>query len=219
LTRWVRSYIEDGSVNLDGHEAELRPILDGLLPPGGVLVDIGANIGLWTCLLGPKASRVIAVEPSEPTAAMLRDNIALNGLTGKVDVLEVAAWDSDEPLDFENPSRTGEPVSGLMRTVPGAGGMIRGTRLDDALPADLDRIDLVKVDTEGADIRALRGMSGHIARFRPVLFVESHHLPPYSYYGLDDLEDFITGIGYEREVVRWVTQYHLLCRPAGAPGE
>jgi len=215
LTRWVRDHLEDGSVNLEGHEGELRPILDSLLPDGGVLVDIGANVGLWTCLLGPKASRVIAVEPSEPTAAMLRDNIALNYLTEKVQVLEVAAWDGDEPLDFENPSRTHEPVSGLMRTVPGTGGIIWGTRLDDVLPKDLDRIDLVKVDTEGADIRALRGMASHIARFRPVLFIESHHMPPYSYYALADLEGFIAGIGYEWEVVRWATQYHLLCRPVG----
>lgn len=214
MTLWALPEASDGSVNMDGHEGGLLPILEGLLPEGGVLVDIGAHMGLWTIRLGRRASKVIAVEPNRPTADILRENITLNGLGGIAEVLEAAAWDSDEPLTLENPTGRADTMSGLMRLVPDERGQIRGTRLDDALPP-LDRIDLVKVDTEGADIRALTGMARHIARHKPVLFVECHHVLPYCDYTLDELESFIEGIGYQYTMERWATQEHLLCRPRG----
>lgn len=212
MTLWALPEASDGSVNMEGHEGGLLPVLEGLLPEGGVFVDVGAHMGLWTIRLGARASKVIAVEPNHPTADILRENITLNGLGGIAEILEVAAWDSDEPLTLENPTGRNDTMSGLMRLVPDERGQIRGTRLDDALPP-LDRIDLVKVDTEGADIRALTGMARHIAEFRPVLFVECHHVLPYCEYTLCELEDFITGIGYQYEMERWATQEHLLCRP------
>ena len=212
MTGWALPEASDGSVNMAGHEGGLLPVLEGLLPVGGVFIDIGAHMGLWTIRLGARASKVIAVEPSPDTAEILRQNITLNGLGGKVEVLEAAAWDSGEPLTLENPTGRADTMSGLMRLVPDSYGPIRGTRLDDALPP-LDRIDLVKVDTEGADIRALTGMARLIGQHRPVLFVECHHMLPYCDYTLDDLEGFITGIGYGYEMERWATQEHLLCKP------
>ena len=214
--RWAIRSIESGALDMERHEDALLPVLEGLLPGGGVFVDVGANMGLWTCRLGGRASRVIAVEANPVTVEVLRENITLNGLDGKVEVLQVAAWDCDEPLDFLNPAPH-EPMAGLMRVVP-ADGALRGVRLDDALPP-LGRLDLVKVDTEGADIRVLRGMAETIARHRPVLFVESHHVAPYCYYPLEDLTGFIESIGYTHEAARWATQYHLICRPAGGAGE
>jgi FkbM family methyltransferase len=211
--RWAVSSVERGALDMDRHEDELWPVLAELLPEGGVLVDVGANMGLWTVRLGGRASRVIAVEANPAAAEVLRQNITLNGLDGVAEVLQAAAWDSDEPLTFLNPAGPGEPMAGLMRVVPAQGGEIRGCRLDDALPA-LDRIDLVKVDTEGADIRALAGMTASIAKHRPVLFVESHHQYPYGYYTLEDLTGFIASIGYQWSEAHWGSQYHLICRPA-----
>ena len=210
--RWAVPSVENGALDMGRHEDELLPVLEGLLPEGGVLVDIGANMGLWTVRLGGRASRVIAVEPNPAAVDVLRRNIVLNGLDGRVEVLQVAAWDCDEPLEFLNPAGPAEPMAGLMRVLPDNGGPLRGARLDDVLPG-LDRIDLVKVDTEGADIRALRGMTGRIAEHRPVLFIESHHIPPYGYYTLDDLTGFIASIGYQWSEVRWASQHHYLCRP------
>ena len=211
--RWAVRAIENGALDMERHEEPLIPVLEALLPEGGVLVDIGANMGLWTVRLGGRASRVIAVEPNPAAAEILRQNITLNGLAGRVTVLQVAAWDCGEPLGFFNPAGDGEPAAGLMRVLPGGGGPLRGVRLDDALPP-LDRIDLVKVDTEGADIRALAGMTAAIAAHRPVLFIESHHKPPYGYYALEDLHGFLAGIGYAWSEEHWASQYHLICTPA-----
>lgn len=186
---WVEH--EVGGVRVDTHEWPQRELLVRLLPPGGVFLDVGAHVGLYTLALAGKASRVIAVEPNPAAAAQLRANLALNDVTN-VDVLEVAAWDGAAPLDLSNPQPPTGEMSGWMRTLPVENGQIWGQRLDMAL--DLDRLDLVKVDVEGADLHALRGMSGLLHEHRPVLFVESHAV--HGYYELHELTDLIGGLGY-----------------------
>lgn len=189
---------EVGDIRLATHEWPQRELLTRLLPPGGVFLDVGAHVGLYTLALAGKASRVVAVEPNPAAAAQLRANLTLNGITN-VDVVEVAAWDEVALLNLSNPQpQTGE-ISGWMRTLPaddgavvGEDGIVWGQRLDVALA--LDRLDLVKVDVEGADLHALRGMSGLLGRHRPVLFVESHHI--HGYYGLGELTDLIESLGY-----------------------
>ena len=209
MTKWVADSID--GVNLLTHEETLRPAVDALFPTGGVLLDVGANVGLWSVLLGRRASRVIAVEPSAETAAMLRQNLQLNNLGAVTEVLEIAAWDENTTLSLVNP--TGQPRSGWMRVVPDPDGTIPGRRLDDVLRAD--RIDLVKIDTEGADLHVLRGMQEHLARCRPVLFLESSHVLPYG-YALTELTDLLDDLNYSWE---WAPSWqgdiiHMFCRPA-----
>ena len=209
---WADVNVDD--VHMENHEASLRTVVGDLFPDGGVLIDVGANVGLWSVLLGPRASRIVAVEANPLTAEVLRENIALNGLGGITEVLEVAAWDSNGELSLLNPSATGNPRAGVMRTVPPREGLplVPCRRLDEILR--VDRIDLVKIDTEGADLHVLRGMAGHIARYRPVLFIEMHcHPSPCDYYREEDLTSLVASFGYTHEVVTWATQRHLICQP------
>ena len=137
----------------------------GLLPEGGVFLDVGAHIGRWSLRLARKASTVIAVEANPDTVAVLRAHIAMNNITN-VRVMEMAAWDKADGCPWK--TRTG----GYRRVHPGAGGgdgpWWSASPLDWTL-ADEDRIDLVKLDVEGADLHALRGMAGLLERCRPVL--------------------------------------------------
>jgi FkbM family methyltransferase len=189
---WVEHDV--GAIRVGTHEWPQRELLGRLLPPGGVFLDVGAHVGLYTLALAGKASRVFAVEPNPAAAAQLRANLALNGITN-VDVVETAAWDETALLDLANPQpQTGE-VSGWMRTLPAEDGAIWGQRLDVAL--DPDRLDLVKVDVEGADLHALRGMSGLLHEHRPILFVESHAI--HGYYELGELTGLVESLGYSWE--------------------
>ena len=209
---WSRLRTDD--VHLESHEDTLRPVIDGLFPDGGVFVDVGANMGLWSVPLGMRASKVVAVEANPATIPVLRENIGLNGLADVIEVLEIAAWDSDGELSLLNPSATGHPMAGVMRTVPPREGhqLVPCRRLDGVLK--VDRIDLVKIDTEGADLHVLRGMTEHIARFRPVLFIEMHCRPPCHYYQQEELTGLVGSLGYTYREVTWATQHHLICRPA-----
>jgi FkbM family methyltransferase len=178
------------------HEAGLRPVLEGLLPEGGVFLDVGAHVGHWSLRLAGKASRVIAVEANPATASTLRRHIAMNDL-GNVEVLEMAAWDRDENLVLSDPN--GQAEGGSTRVLPAgeAPAQARGRRLDAVLEAVL-RIDLVKLDVEGADIHAIEGMAGLLERCRPVLLIEDHSI--YGYYDRADLEAALERLGYGWEV-------------------
>ena len=208
---WADVSMDD--VHMENHEDSLRPVIHDLFPDGGVFIDVGANVGLWSIHLGPRASKIVAVEPNPATIPVLRENITLNGLDSITDILEIAAWDSNGELSLLNPSVTGNPRAGVMRTVLPREclELVSCRRLDEVL--DVDRIDLVKIDTEGADLHVLRGMTGHIARFRPVLFIEMHCRPPCHYYQQEDLTSLVASFGYRYREVTWATQHHLICQP------
>lgn len=173
-----------------GHEAGLAPALDELLPEGGVLLDVGAHVGRWALRLAAKASRVIAVESNPDTAAVLRYHIALNGIEN-TEVIEMAAWDEPARLTLSDPNK--RITGGSTRVLEGDGGTVEALPLDAVLDG-LDRLDLIKLDVEGADLHALRGMAGTLARLRPVLFIEDHSI--YGYYELADLIALLESLGY-----------------------
>lgn len=167
-------------------EEHITPRVLGLIPPGGVFVDVGAHVGHYALRAARIASRVIAVEPNPATARRLRENIALNHLTN-VQVVEAVAWNGVARF-WEQKIHQQYLRDGSARMLPDPGGPIWGGRLDDLLsryPLRCDRIDAVKIDTEGADPRVIDGMTGLIARHRPVLFVEDHSV--HGYYDQQDL--------------------------------
>ncbi len=178
------------------HEAALRPVLEGLLPDGGVFLDVGAHVGHWSLRLAAKASRVIAVEANPATASTLRRHIAMNDLDN-IKVIQVAAWDEATVLRLEDPN--GQTEGGSTRVLPadGQAAVVHAHRLD-AVLADEPRIDLVKLDVEGADIHAIEGMAGLLERCRPVLLIEDHSI--YGYYSRADLEAALERHGYTWEV-------------------
>jgi FkbM family methyltransferase len=209
-----------------GHEADLGPIMRDLLPEGGVFLDVGAHVGHWALRLADKASHVYAVEANPETAAVLRRNIALNDI-GNVTVLQFAAWDEHTWLRLDDPNH--EVSGGSTRTVEasdsdGLDVSVQAGPLDREL-FDLDRLDLVKLDVEGADLHAIRGMAGLLAAHRPALFIEDHSI--YGYYERADLEALLAELGYTWEVAhQYGTNWHpdgtrlqpvradyLVCRP------
>lgn len=225
------AWIDRGMRTGDGlgfteHEKELKPILEGLLPDGGVFLDVGAHVGHWTLRLAGKASQVVAVEANPATAATLRRHLAMNDITN-VTVLPVAAWDRHHTLWLNDPSGQIEGGSTRVLAVSEDTGLaVPAVRLDTCPElTGLDRLDLVKLDVEGADLHALRGMAGLLAAHRPVLFIECHDI--YGYYDRADLEQLLTDLGYTFEVAwsvpsQWMpdgysetVRYadYLLCRP------
>ena len=186
-----------------GHEDALAPTLDALLPAGGVLLDVGAHVGRWSLRLAAKASRVIAVEASPDTAACLRYHIALNKITN-VEVVEAAAWDEHTRLDLFDANH--QVTGGSTRVVaPDEAAESEGATeawpldallLDEENPA-ANRVDLIKLDVEGADLHALRGMRRILELCRPVLFIEDHSI--YGYYQHDELIALLAELGYDSQ--------------------
>ena len=155
-----------------GWHDEAADAIERLVGPGAVVVDGGANVGGFTltaaAVVGPDGA-VHAVEASPGTAALLRRNAAANPRHDIV-VHELALADVEGELEFT----TFEAGSGISSLAPAGGGTVVRVRAStlDALTASLARVDLVKLDLEGAELRALQGARRLLAERRPTLLIE-----------------------------------------------
>lgn len=153
----------------------VRRAIERYLQPGGTFVDAGANIGFFTVtganIVGP-AGRVIAVEMIDETAAILRNHVAMNGLHNVTVVEQALAARSGEEVVAHLPLDHVGQATLLAETLHGA--KTREVRVTtttlDALTQDIERIDLMKIDLEGAEAMALEGAQKMLQRTRRVIF-------------------------------------------------
>ncbi len=142
---------------------------------GGVFVDIGANVGNHTlyAALFMGASRVIAFEPNPPAMTLLRANVALNGLDTTVDLTHLGWGMSDvEGAGFSTVTKRAN-LGATRLVADGQGGI--PVRTGDVMLAG-QRVDFIKLDIEGMEMQALRGLHATISSHRPPVFLELDHV-------------------------------------------
>jgi FkbM family methyltransferase len=148
-----------------GLEPGTSDVLRRLVQPGMVVADVGANIGLLTLVLawstGP-TGKVIAFEPEAVPRSNLEKMRHLNGLSW-VEVRDQAVGEKAGQLTFHVSDIIGH--SSLYALPENEGSreiQVEVVRLDDVAPAK--RMDVVKIDVEGAELDVLAGMKGVIAK-------------------------------------------------------
>ena len=151
------------------------------LAPGSVFVDVGAHIGYYSLkaarVVGP-GGHVIAIEPNPPTVRELEDNVRASGAT-IVNVQPVACSDAESMLDLFAAPEANTGQTSLSKANASQSGTVAATfhvrarPLDDIVTdAGLTRVDVVKVDVEGAEMLVLKGAVDVLARYHPVVMVE-----------------------------------------------
>jgi FkbM family methyltransferase len=171
------------------------------LCPGDVVLDVGANIGQYAVLAASRVGvtgRVFAVEPNPPARELLERNLAENELDN-VTVLSCAAWDRDEVL-FLDRGEANNCGTAEVRTAPGREECleVHAQRLDAVLPElGCQHVDVVKLDIEGAEVLALRGLTGLLENHLPrAVYCEvTPRRNRFGYEG-DDLIAFFAELGY-----------------------
>ena len=143
---------------------------------GDVVVDGGSNIGFFALfaarLLGGKG-RVFAFEPDTQSFLLLKRNVESNGLTGTVQLEEQALTDANGSFEFSVSVQEPMLSSLVARADVDDTRLIRvqGTRLDDYFEKNgVKQADVIKLDLEGAEPRALDGMTSILASARLVIF-------------------------------------------------
>jgi FkbM family methyltransferase len=138
-----------------GCEPEVGHVMMKALRPGDRAVDAGANVGFFTLLMaklvGP-TGRVYAIEPHPENVRRLKLNIEANSLLN-VEVIEKAAWETERDLSLYTSSDSGE--NSLRKPANATGSRTVSTLRLDSLPVPR----LVKLDIEGAEVQALKGMA------------------------------------------------------------
>lgn len=175
----------------------LEPELVGLvgpLRPGAVCADVGASYGAYTLAfadrVGP-AGRVLSFEPLPGPRAFLRRVVRLTG-ADQVEVRDAALGSGAGAATMSLPRRYGLPVHGRAFVADDAVGPgsnaefataqrvpVPVTTLDRVVEErGIGRLDVLKVDVEGAEPAVLAGATRTLDRFRPVVMleIEARHL-------------------------------------------
>jgi FkbM family methyltransferase len=150
---------------LAGHGATINTnlisLLLALVPAGGVLLDIGANIGSISLPLAVSGRHVLSVEADSVNARLLGMSALASGVAGRIRVVSAAVSDRVGEATFMPHGCHGQLVDG---DVVGAT-RVPLTTVDSLIDAEqLQRVDLVKIDVEGADLDVVRGMTSLAAR-------------------------------------------------------
>jgi len=155
------------------HDAPFQRSIE-LVRPGGVVIDAGANLGIWSLLAAKRGGLVHAFEPVPTMVERLQKHLALNDArTIVVNELALAAECATRPFYAVMEKNTG--ASSLSPRRPdGVELRVTVVTLDAYLERQsIDRVDLLKVDVEGAELLLFRGahrlLSSDLA---PIIFFE-----------------------------------------------
>jgi len=150
-------------------------LLPTFIRPGDWVIDVGANVGLYTLrmaqLVGAEG-RVIAFEPVASTFEILAGNCRVAGCRN-VSLINAAASDHSALVRMTVPSEDGAPNYYQAHIEEGGSGGQSALALSIDSLGLTARIALVKIDAEGHDASVLRGMARLLERDRPTLIVES----------------------------------------------
>jgi FkbM family methyltransferase len=158
--------------------------------PGDVVIDGGGYYGdsalYFSHLTGPEG-RVLTFEFEPGSLELLEHNLELNPeLAARIGVIRAALWD-----------RAGERVSFHTQgpgtvIAPGGGGSTSTDSIDGLIERGaISRVDFIKLDVEGCELRALRGAESALRRFRPRLAIAAYHKPD----DLFTIPEYLHGLG------------------------
>jgi len=160
------------------------------------VMDIGANVGVWTAFCALHDCRVTAYEADKITFDTLNGMLKKTGLDSRVNTVNAAIWKTTGTMPF-----AGREVNTRARcrngclTVAGAGpygdgdmtpGLFWGNVISQPENSDLvstvsfgdalgsEQWDCIKMDIEGVEFRALLGAKNCFTRYRPKLFLATH---------------------------------------------
>jgi len=126
-------------------------VWEQVLGPGDLFIDVGANVGTYSVLCARVGAFVIAVEPAPETAALLRQNVALNGAC--IEVVEALVGNEVGQARFT----TGQDT--VNRVDPAGSLTLPMTTLDQIIASRT--VKGIKLDIEGFELEALR--RAHVA--------------------------------------------------------
>jgi FkbM family methyltransferase len=173
-----------------------------------ILMDIGANIGLVSTYLLKEVPNlfIYAFEPGPTQAGLLQKTITINSLQNSIKLSQIALSDSSgKKVFFAHPNRD-QAKDGLVDTGRGEKTVeieVETMTLDEWWKGEgKPHVDVVKIDTEGAELLVLRGASEFLKEAKPIIYleIEESNLKAYP-YGKEDIVQFIYSNGYILETI------------------
>ncbi len=191
---WARKKQEFWHRGVKGIQFELRPgqhvdyyiylagayekrflyFIETLLPVARTVLDIGANIGNHALFFSKVFRQVHAFEPNPEVIARLKRNVARNA-AANIQVHEIGLSDRNDRLPFVLEDKTNAGKGCFVETAAD-GAAFLSVRVGDEIVEQhgIGDIDLIKLDVEGHELHALRGLAKTIATHQPCVVFEFH---------------------------------------------
>jgi FkbM family methyltransferase len=184
----------------ENYEPELA-YLKKILSPGKTFIDVGACYGIYTLAASSmvgEAGRVIAFEPASRAFPVLSRNITLNHL-GNIHLFSLALSEERGMARLYHHPNVGCDSLGRDDSFTEEFEEIRTETLDNVLrQVPVDRVDLIKMDVQGAEEQVLRGARNLLVWARPIIIIESWpDGPPLFNLSPNGAWELLHGMGYE----------------------
>lgn len=144
---------------------------------GDVVISCGAFMGETTIWFADRVGRngkVYSFEPTEYTYEVALRNVINNSLQDVVTMVQCGVWDEDTDLEINVSKGLAEKSCNSITS--GGGEKIKVTKIDTYIKEnDINKVDFIKMDIEGAEMKALIGASKTIKRYKPQLAICVYH--------------------------------------------
>jgi len=188
------------------YEKELGDLLKKIVKPGDVVLDLGANIGYFSLLVANNlpSVKVISFEPVASLFQNMNDNISLNNIKNILTVnAAVGEITEEKELFVSAPDNLGMSSFHQPENHSGKKERVKVVAIDDWVKTSgLSKIDVIKLDVEGSELGALKGMKEVVQKQKPVLIVEVNP-ETLSMFNLkpSDIYDYLKQLNFEEFLI------------------
>jgi len=211
------NYASYGIYFFGEYDTLMTAFMQKFINTGGVCWDIGTDRGWFTLVMaemvGP-SGRVDSFEAYPPNYEKLVNNVTINAFS-HVNARNLAVSDRNCTLYFVPPSDDITHHVDFLENCSGVGFVTAveqaGTFPVEAIALDnyvkkypLVRLDLIKIDIEGEELKALHGAKHTLRQFKPIIVIEyNRETSLRAGYNIEELDCFLDDLGYDR--------YNLIC--------
>jgi FkbM family methyltransferase len=183
-------------------DPQLTQLVKNRLDRGMVFIDIGAHSGYFTLLAArnvAESGRVLAVEPNPKIANQLRENLNASNIHNTT-IEQIACNEHGGAAVLYVHDDSNSSASSLSEVNVHSGNQIavQCQPLDEVVERHaLNRVDLIKIDVEGAELSVIRGALSTLSRFKPTIVMEldSTLLAAFG-SSIDDVRNELTKLNY-----------------------
>lgn len=188
------SYFAGELQRRQSYEDAENSLVAGLVRSGDFCVDAGCHVGYYSCLMAQLGARVLAVDANPVMYETAQFNVALNRYEDRIQVLHAALADREYDAKFHLPSQYDDGWGSLAAADgPGRGEIqVPARLLSNLLKEHGGRIRFIKMDIEGSELLALRGLGDRIQDV-DFLLVECTDVPTRMWLGssASGISDFL----------------------------
>ena len=188
------------------YEQDLTKLVGKYLNKDKDVIDVGANIGLFTILLSKSINhnrKVLAIEPTPNALKFLNNNLKINNCESNVTVYQGCASDKFGELELntieglEEYSSLGKMVHSYVNGIKSNLIIVNGETIDNLVKANAIVPGFIKMDIEGAELKALKGAQQTLKDYKPIILSEvSENLFKNQGSSCRDFFDFLKSFGY-----------------------